>query len=135
MTAAHDSTLEKTRRLHESLTKQKLALVVEDDELDAALLIGIIASLGVFATMLAKDGKSAISLIDEKDFDVVFLDLRLGSAPDGIDVLRAAIGKVKFVIVTGLSENAPEAIEAMDIGAVKFITKPVNQDKIIEAII
>lgn len=77
----------------------------------------------------AESGARALELLQENDFDVTFIDLRL---PDisGIEVLRKAqeLGKAagKVIVLTGLPEQETQA-RASALGAFKYLTKnPVD---------
>jgi len=60
----------------------------------------------------------------------VFLDLRLSTGPDGLEVLRRTASRSKFIVVTGSDENAAEVLEAMQLGAMRFLLKPITVGKL-----
>lgn len=81
----------------------------------------------------AGDGATALGLMAQTRFDVVFLDLRL---PDlsGIEILRRARQKDlisgKVIILTGLPESTTEK-EAQELGAFAYLKKsPIEWEQI-----
>ena len=79
----------------------------------------------------APNGLRALKALDEEAYDVVFLDLKLGS-DDGLDVLakllkaQPALAVVMFTAYA----NIATAVEAMRRGARDFIPKPFTPDQI-----
>jgi two-component system chemotaxis response regulator CheB len=73
---------------------------------------------------LAGDGREAISLIKERRPDVLVLDLEMPEL-DGFSVLRWAMkhAPLPVVVCSGLTERE-SVFQALDAGAVDFITKP-----------
>jgi len=68
--------------------KSKQILVV-DDELSMREFLELFLSREGYKVSCAENGKTAISLINKKDFDLLLCDIRLGDI-SGLDVLRAA---------------------------------------------
>lgn len=70
----------------------------------------------------------AMSLVHERDFDVIFADILLGGR-SGIDFLRAMREKnsaAQVVMITGYP-NVETASEAVRLGAFDYIPKPVSK--------
>lgn len=66
--------------------------------------------------------------------DLVVLDLKLAEE-SGLNLLRDHLGQdrsIKVVVLTGYGSIAT-AVEAMKLGAVNYLTKPVDADRILEA--
>jgi DNA-binding NtrC family response regulator len=105
-------------------------LVIDDD-------IGVCRSLEAF---LAKEGHevttghrggTALSLIAERDFDIVITDLRL---PDmsGLDILSSVKSRnsaTQVIVITGFA-TIETAVEAIKRGAYDYLTKPLSHDKV-----
>lgn len=72
-----------------------------------------------------EDGLSAMEALDEHKPDVAFLDIRMPGA-SGIEVARAASGKVHVVFVTAYDDHA---IAAFDTGAADYLLKPVTTER------
>lgn len=80
---------------------------------------------------VAYDGRTAISELAARDYDIALLDIRL---PDisGMDVLRWIRDEqagTAAVMITAVS-NVDVAVEAMKIGARDYIVKPFDVEKI-----
>jgi DNA-binding NtrC family response regulator len=77
----------------------------------------------------AGDGRTALELIHERPFAVVLLDLRMPGI-DGLEILRLLKDEgveVPVVVVTAHG-SIPDAVEAMKLGAVDFIPKPLSPE-------
>jgi CheY-like chemotaxis protein len=77
-------------------------LVVDDDDALAENVAEILEILGV-ETAVARDRKTALALVNARDFDVALIDVRL---PDGdgmslLEPLRARSHFIQLVLVTG----------------------------------
>jgi two-component system response regulator AtoC len=115
------------------MTIEKI-LVVDDDPLICDFIADTLRRKNI-EVVTAENGKAAIGLINEKNFDMIFIDLRMPEIT-GIDVLK----KVKemspnsvSVIITGFG-SIESAVEAMRLGAFNYLIKPFTADTI-EAII
>lgn len=81
--------------------------------------------------LTALDGKSGILEVHKKNFDLVFLDLRLPDM-DGMMVLEELkkIQKDIIVIIITAHGSIDTAIESMKRGAFDYITKPFDVDEL-----
>jgi len=80
----------------------------------------------------AASADAALTLLDEKDYDLIFLDILLGRH-SGINVLRVIRKKrlkAPVIMVTGAPE-VDTAAEAVRLGAFDYISKPVRQETLI----
>jgi DNA-binding NtrC family response regulator len=104
----------------------KNILVVEDETILRESLKDWLMDLG-YHVEVAGQGEEALKLIERTDFDLAFLDMRL-PGKDGLQVLREARMKkpgLKGVIITAYP-TTETAVEAMKVGAVDFLTKPLD---------
>jgi two-component system, NtrC family, response regulator len=79
----------------------------------------------------ADSARHALELIEQQQFDVIVLDIRLPDG-DGIDLLekfKQCIPDVEVVLITGYG-NVENAVEAMKLGAYDYITKPFTLDRV-----
>ena len=110
-------------------------VLIVDDEQNIRTFIGRALELVGYQIELAKDGKQALELIRDTQYDLVFLDLNLGGKTDGLRVLEAIRWRwpeTAVIILTGHGslESAMQAIrEGVDI----YLLKPVGPDQIREA--
>ena len=101
-------------------------LVVDDDKY---LLEVFKISLEVldFEIDAISDSGKALSLISEKDYDLVFLDLKMQPI-DGMQILKE-IKKLKpetTVIIISGNSGLDDALKAVDLGAYHILQKPVQ---------
>ncbi len=79
----------------------------------------------------AKTGEEALELIEKQDFGVIILDVRL-PGKTGITVLREVKGlkpEMKSIIITAYPSEEL-AREAMELGAVDYLIKPISVDSL-----
>jgi DNA-binding response OmpR family regulator len=72
------------------------------------------------------DGETAIERASSQQFDVVLLDVALGSGPNGYEVcrtLRAQRNIVPIIMLTALDSEA-DAVQGLEAGADDYVTKP-----------
>jgi DNA-binding NtrC family response regulator len=108
----------------------KNILIVEDETNVRESLRSWLVELGC-QVEVTSDGEEALKKISEKEFDAVILDLRL-PGKDGLQVLREARlkkPKLNGIIITAYPTMATMA-EAIEIGAVDFLSKPINLSKL-----
>jgi DNA-binding NtrC family response regulator len=108
----------------------KTLLIVEDEAIMRDSLRDWLSDAG-YDVRTAREGEEALKLIGERDFDMLVLDLRL-PGKDGLQVLREARLKkpqLKGIIITAYP-SAATAAEAMKVGAVDFLSKPIDLSKL-----
>ena len=103
------------------------ALIVEDepallDEL-RELLTELWPALRIVGC--AVDGVDALRQIARHEPDIVFLDIQIPE-PNGLDVARTLRDRCHIVFVTAYDEHA---VEAFDNGAVDYILKPIDPQR------
>ncbi len=106
--------------------KMKPILIVEDEAIMRESLRDWLTD-GGYQVETAEEGEEALKTIDEQDFEIVILDLRL-PGKDGIEVLREARTKrpqLKGIIITAYP-SVQTAIEAMKEGAIDYLPKPFD---------
>jgi twitching motility two-component system response regulator PilG len=86
-----------------------------------------------FDADFAESGEAALGLLDERSYDIVFLDLTL-PLMDGYDVCKAIKRSrknrgVKVVMLTGRGSRIDRIRGAMA-GCDAYLTKPVAQDEL-----
>ncbi len=105
-------------------------LIVEDETILGDSLREWLTDAG-YRAEIAREGEEALRFIEQSDFDLMLLDLRL-PGKDGLEVLREARMKkpdVKGIIITAYPE-VKSAIEAMKLGAIDFLTKPLDLENL-----
>jgi two-component system OmpR family response regulator len=104
--------------------ESRLLIVDDDSEIRAEL--GAYLSAHGFRIETAANGAEAEHLLAEHAFDVMLLDLWLGSE-NGFDVLRRLrqIGDTPCIMVTAQDE-VTDKIVGLELGADDYLVKPVN---------
>lgn len=114
----------------ENSANKKKILVVDDSALMRRVMCDIINSDERFQVVeQAFDGEAAYLLLKKNQYDGIVLDINMPKM-DGIQLLRV-LQKDKIrvrvmVASTDSKEGASVTIEALDLGAIDFIEKPVN---------
>ena len=99
-------------------------LFIEDDDHIRLALSMALEDEGYDVTQAA-NGSSGLALFDEREFDLVLLDLRL---PDlsGFDVCRALRAKsIAPIIVVTAQTDTHDLVAGLEAGADDYVTKPV----------
>jgi two-component system KDP operon response regulator KdpE len=110
----------------------KVLLVDDDTTLRRTLGIGLRAE--GHDVLIAADGRTALQALREDRPDLVVLDLGL---PDlsGLEVLRQLRGwsTTPVVVLSARAESA-EKVEALDLGADDYVTKPFGMEELLARI-
>ena len=111
----------------------KLILVVDDEQNFLELMMRILSKRG-FAVKTAANGDEALKLLEQQSFDLVLLDIKMGPM-NGIQLLEKIKERqplVKAIMMTAYPTNETR-VQAMDLGASAYLTKPVELNALIEA--
>jgi len=107
----------------------KVLLVDDDPTLRRTLGIGLRAE--GHEVLIAADGRTALEAVREDHPDLVVLDLGL---PDlsGVEVLRQIRGRSTLpVVVLSARAESTEKVEALDLGADDYVTKPFGMEELL----
>ncbi|WP_424626854.1 response regulator transcription factor [Bradyrhizobium sp. SYSU BS000235] len=111
-----------------------LKILVVDDEPPIRKLLRMGLSTQGYEILDAPNGKTALELLESKP-DLVILDLGL---PDiqGHDLLRTIRARNDSVPIVVLSSRGDEAgkVQALDLGADDYVTKPFGMDELLARI-
>ena len=106
--------------------ERDIVLIVDDDEDVRKMLFKVVKSNGIEADTAAS-GEQALTLITEKCYDLILLDVNMGGM-DGFEVvetIRKRGLQTPIIIVSGRKEDY-DTLYGLDIGADDYITKPFN---------
>jgi two-component system chemotaxis family response regulator WspR len=104
-------------------------LVVDDDHMNREVMRRYLRSLGYTQIVMAENGKQAMDLLAEQDFDIVLLDVTM-PIMNGQQVLAEMKSSPQYkhipvVMISALDES--ERIAAcIEVGADDYITKPFD---------
>ena len=86
----------------------------------------------------AGSGNAAIELCEKNDYDLILMDINLGSGINGIETVER-IKKIRnyisvpFVAVTGYAMPGDEE-KLLDLGFEKYLAKPFKKDQIVSLV-
>ncbi|MBP1636666.1 MAG: Fis family DNA-binding response regulator [Acidobacteria bacterium] len=109
-------------------------MIVEDDEILRTRLARAFADRG-YEVRQAADADAALEAAREDSPEFVVVDLRMPGR-SGIDLIRELVAldpSTRAVVLTGYGSIAT-ALEAVRAGAVDYLTKPADVDRIIAAL-
>jgi two-component system KDP operon response regulator KdpE len=111
------------------------SILVVDDEQSVRLMLEAALRAQGHRVRGAASGEEALALLDGEEFDLLLLDLRLGSI-DGLDVLRAAKTRSPMIEVILLTAHGSlaSAVAALRHGAFDYLLKPVQVAEIRERV-
>jgi two-component system response regulator HydG len=105
-------------------------LVVDDDQFHAETVAEVLEKVGDQATV-ATSGKAGAAAVDREEFDVVLTDLRM-SGIDGLAIVRKVREEqpdAEVVVMTGFGD-VKTAVEAMKLGALHYLQKPLDMAEV-----
>ena len=106
-------------------------LVLADDDETVRNLLTMQAERGGFTVQSGENGAEALDLVTDET-DVVLLDLQM-PVLDGFGALERLAREhpeVPAVVLTSVDEAA-EAVKAMKLGALDYLTKPFDPDELL----
>jgi len=109
-------------------------LIVDDEPSILRALEGILGDEG-FQVIDARDGEEALTLIQEKHFELVLLDIWMPGM-DGIQTLQRlkALQPSLYVIVMSGHGNIETAVKATKLGAFDYLEKPLSLDSVLSSV-
>jgi two-component system response regulator VicR len=122
----------------QQVSPSDLLLMIVDDEEDIRTLVEINLKKEGFQTVCAVDGLDAISKLEPRAPDLIFLDLMM-PGQSGYEFLRhlqgAGHGRIPVVIATARSlDSSTIAVILQEGNVVEFFTKPFDWPKILNAV-
>lgn len=105
-------------------------LIIDDEKSQRDILSGFLSKKG-YKVYTAESGTQGLKLVKEKIIDIILSDFKMPEMT-GIEILEEVSlinPNIGFVIITayGTVENA---VKAMRLGAIDYISKPVNLDEL-----
>lgn len=106
-------------------------ILIIEDEKSIAHFISTILNTNGYETLLAHSGGEALSMISSCCPDLIILDLGLPDM-DGLDVLRdlRSWSSLPVVVVSARSHER-DKVDALDLGADDYLTKPFGTDELL----
>jgi DNA-binding NtrC family response regulator len=113
----------------------KKVLIVDDDVAVTNYFMVFLVQTGLFEPSVVNDSREVAGLLQRERFDAILLDMDMPNV-SGMDILRAMRGKgddTPAVILTGVSD-VDLAVRAMKLGAFDYLTKPVDDETLVQVI-
>lgn len=110
----------------------KRILIVDDDVAVTNYLMVFLVQSGIFEPVVVNDSREVDERLAGGFFDVVLLDMDMPNV-SGIDILRFMRQRgdaTPVVVLTGVSD-VELAVRAMKFGAFDYLTKPVDEEKLL----
>ena len=113
----------------------KIRVLLVDDEEEFVETLAQRLEVRDFDVATALNGADALERLEEREIDVVVLDLQMPGV-DGIQVLRKIKERKPLIEVIMLTGHATveTAIEGMKLGAFDFLIKPAETEELLEKI-
>lgn len=113
------------------MTKRNLTVLIVDDDAefrdDLRLLLP-----SSFESLMAKSIDSATEILNDREIDLVFLDIDLGGAIDGLGYLKQIKEERPYlpVIMVTADRSVDSVVQAMRLGASDYVGKCPDLDKL-----
>jgi DNA-binding NtrC family response regulator len=108
---------------------QHRVLIADDSAQTVEPLRAMLEAEGAYQVDTAADGRTALDLLTQRPYGIFLTDLRMPGL-DGMRLIEEVRGRqlpVSVIVMTGFG-SIDQAVRAMRLGAVDFLTKPVDPD-------
>lgn len=119
--------------MRDDMPMNQTILVVDDEESIRFTFEDFLTAEG-YAVATATNYEDALGFLDDTDFDLLFVDIVMGGK-SGIDLLREVKGRnpnAQVIVITG-APSVETATEALRLGALDYVLKPVRQEELLRA--
>ncbi|MEP0813092.1 MAG: response regulator [bacterium] len=107
-------------------------LAVDDEQIVLDSFRKILVMQG-YSMDTVETGQEALKLVQERDYDFVFTDLKM-PAMNGVDVVKAVHHlkpEIDIIVITGFA-TIQTAVDCMKYGAVDYVEKPFTEEELID---
>ena len=125
----------KDPQIHENNVSQSKVLVVEDNEINALIVIHMLESEG-YEVAHALNGEVAVEQVRQQSFDVVLMDIDM-PIMDGLQATRLIRNELHSDLpIIALTANAydSDVNASLEAGMTAHLSKPINKDTLVKAI-
>ncbi|MFB6468143.1 response regulator [Cytobacillus sp. Hz8] len=114
--------------------ENKLTILIIEDEKNITDFLNAVLLSNHYKVWNAKTGKEGISMMTSYNPDLILLDLGLPDV-DGLDVLKEIRKWSELpIMVVSARDHSREKVEALDLGADDYITKPFSTPELLARI-
>ncbi len=110
-------------------------LIVDDDVAVTNYFMVFLVQTDLFEPTVVNDSREVAAALARETFDVVMLDMDMPNV-SGMDILRSMRAKgdtTPVVVLTGVSD-VDLAVRAMKLGAFDYLTKPVDDENLLQVL-
>lgn len=111
------------------------SILIADDDHSLRLVLSAVLEKAGYQTVKAKNGKDAITCVQQDEFDVILLDIFLGDV-DGLELIESLQKRnpsAAIIVITGHG-TTQTAIEAAKRRAYSYLTKPVDKEELLNIV-
>jgi two-component system nitrogen regulation response regulator NtrX len=110
-------------------------VLIVDDEKNIRRTLRMVLDGEGFETLEAGSAEEALPMVDEHELDLVVIDVRLPgmSGLEALARLRAKKERLPIIVISGHGTIA-DAVSAVQQGAVDFLEKPLDRDRVLVSI-
>jgi DNA-binding NtrC family response regulator len=115
------------------MEKNRILIIDDDDNLRDGLIN--LLNLQGYEASGAADGKIALDILEHQIFDLIITDYKMQDV-DGMHFLKTVnrqFPSLKVIMITGFG-SIEHAVEAMQAGALNYISKPVIPQKLLQIV-
>lgn len=112
-----------------------MKILIVDDEKNHRLMLKLHLEDNGHETSEASNGLEALNTLDDKEFDCILLDMKM-DVMDGLTFLGMISSKglsIPVIVITAFS-TVKTAVESMKLGAIDYLTKPVDIPQLLKAL-
>jgi len=115
------------------ILEKGVILIVDDTPTNLEVLLDLLEADG-FKVVVAEDGERAISLAEYAPPDLILLDILMPGI-DGFETCRrlkinSITKEIPVIFLTAVTDNV-DKVKGLHLGAVDYITKPLNHDEVL----
>tara|TARA_B100001989_G_scaffold253271_1_gene239449 strand:- start:5946 stop:7331 length:1386 start_codon:yes stop_codon:yes gene_type:complete len=110
-------------------------LIVEDDHLQRQMLVTLLQRKLEYQSLEASNGREALKVMESepgKDVKLIIMDIQMPimSGMETLEVLKQKYPFIPVIMLTG-SKDINDAVWAMKLGAIDFLTKPYEGERMV----
>ena len=108
-------------------------ILIVDDEKNILKMLSQGLKMRGYQALTAASGEEALQQCNKSDVDLVLLDIRMENGMDGVQTLvklRERYPELNVVMMSA-QQDIEIAVKTMELGAKRYITKPIGIDKIL----
>ncbi len=111
-------------------------ILIVDDEKNILKMLSQGLGIRGYQTLTAASGEEALQICASENVDLVLLDIMMENGMDGIQTLVKILEQTPelSIIMMSAQRDIETAAKTMELGAKRYITKPISMDKILSNI-